>query len=170
MAMCSSGSLGIISAPQSGCSSIAMAVCGSVTSPPYSLSGLSVSAGKTAPHAMTEFYGYAPTPQPFSVWVSITLYGSGYDEAGGNVYLRRSSGTAYSSCSVSGNPPSSILWENVPPNNYYVDMSGVKLKSGGAQKLTNYCWNDTYSNGYTSCTDVFNCNNVIDFGLSIDSF
>lgn len=55
--MCSSGSLGIISCPQGGCSSIAMAVDGDITGS-KSLSTLSVKAGKTAPHAMTEFYGF----------------------------------------------------------------------------------------------------------------
>jgi hypothetical protein len=60
MVMCASGSLGIISAPQAGCSSISQAVDGNVT-PPKSLTTLSVAAGKTAPHAMTEFYGYGGT-------------------------------------------------------------------------------------------------------------
>lgn len=57
MAMCSSGSLGIISCPQGGCSSIAMVVDGNISGS-KSLSTLSVKAGKTAPHAMTEFYGF----------------------------------------------------------------------------------------------------------------
>jgi len=55
------------------CSSIACAVNGSAVGS-CSLSALSVSAGKTAPHAMTEFYGYSPAPptinlniQPISV-------------------------------------------------------------------------------------------------------
>ena len=55
------------------CSSIACAVNGSAVGS-CSLSALSVSAGKSAPHAMTEFYGYSPAPptinlniQPISV-------------------------------------------------------------------------------------------------------
>jgi hypothetical protein len=62
MAMCSSGSLGIISAPQGGCSSISVAVDGNTT-PPKSLCALSVSAGLPAPHSMLEFYGYDTTPK-----------------------------------------------------------------------------------------------------------
>ena len=55
MGMCTSGAIGIISAPQGGCSSICTAVgCAS-----GSLSVLSIAAGKTAPHAMSEFYGYS---------------------------------------------------------------------------------------------------------------
>jgi hypothetical protein len=59
MAMPLSGCLGIISCPGGTCTSIAQAVDGNVT-PPKSLSALSVSAGKSAPHSMLEFYGYAP--------------------------------------------------------------------------------------------------------------
>lgn len=59
MAMPASGCIGIITCPNSvACTSIAQAVDGNVT-PPKSLSTLSVSAGKTAPHAMTEFYNYS---------------------------------------------------------------------------------------------------------------
>lgn len=62
MAMPASGCIGIITCPNSvACTSIAQAVDGNVT-PPKSLSTLSVSAGKTAPHAMTEFYNYNPAP------------------------------------------------------------------------------------------------------------
>lgn len=61
MAMPASGKLGVITCPDSiACTSIAQAVSGNVT-PPKSLCALSVSAGKTAPHAMTEFYNYNPT-------------------------------------------------------------------------------------------------------------
>jgi hypothetical protein len=58
MAMCNSGSLGMISAPQGGCSSISLAVCGSAQA--SSLCSMSLAAGKIAPHAMSEFHGYAP--------------------------------------------------------------------------------------------------------------
>ena len=57
MAMCSTGSLGIISAPQGGCSSL----CAAVGVASGSLSTLSTCAGKSAPHSMLEFYGYAGT-------------------------------------------------------------------------------------------------------------
>jgi len=55
MAMPASGSIAIISAPQT-CGSI----CAAVGLASGSLSALSVAAGKTAPHAMSEFYGYSP--------------------------------------------------------------------------------------------------------------
>jgi len=53
MAMPASGSIAIISAPQA-CGSI----CAAVGTASGSLTALSVAAGKSAPHAMTEFYGY----------------------------------------------------------------------------------------------------------------
>lgn len=63
MAMPASGCLGILSCPGSvACTSISQAVDGNVT-PPKSLCALSVTAGKSAPHGMTEFYGYGPTPK-----------------------------------------------------------------------------------------------------------
>jgi hypothetical protein len=56
MSMPASGCLGICTCPGGACSSISTAVgTGS-----GSLCALSVSAGKSAPHAMSEFYGYEP--------------------------------------------------------------------------------------------------------------
>jgi hypothetical protein len=52
--MPTSGSIAIISAPQT-CGSI----CAAVGIASGSLSTLSVAAGKSAPHAMREFYGYS---------------------------------------------------------------------------------------------------------------
>lgn len=57
MAMPASGSIAIISAPQT-CGSI----CAAVGCASGSLTTLSVAAGKTAPHCMREFYGYTPAP------------------------------------------------------------------------------------------------------------
>ena len=54
MAMPLSGTIAIISAPQT-CGSI----CAAVGCASGSLLALSVAAGKTAPHSMTEFYGYS---------------------------------------------------------------------------------------------------------------
>jgi len=59
MTIAASGSLGIISVAGSACSSISAAVCGG-TGQTSCLSALSVAAGKSAPHAMTEFYSYVP--------------------------------------------------------------------------------------------------------------
>jgi hypothetical protein len=69
MAMPSSGSIGLVSAPQT-CGSIACAVCGTNASPPYSLNTLSAAAGKSAPHSMLEFYGYSPAPTWKTVYFS----------------------------------------------------------------------------------------------------
>ena len=55
MAMPASGSIAIISAPQA-CGSI----CAAVGCASGSLTTLSVAAGKTAPHSMSEFYNYVP--------------------------------------------------------------------------------------------------------------
>jgi hypothetical protein len=61
MAMPASGCIGIITCPNGvACSSISQAVDGNVT-PPKNLCALSVSAGKSAPHGMTEFYNYSST-------------------------------------------------------------------------------------------------------------
>lgn len=57
MSLCTSGDLSILGTAGTN-RSIACEVDGNVT-PPKSLCSLSVSAGKTAPHAMTEFYGYS---------------------------------------------------------------------------------------------------------------
>ena len=60
MAMPSSGCIALRSCITGcACSSISCAVAGIACSP-ASLSSLSVQAGKSAPHAMTEFYGYSP--------------------------------------------------------------------------------------------------------------
>ena len=56
MSMPASGSIAIISAPQT-CGSI----CAAVGCASGSLTTLSVAAGKTAPHGMREFYGYSST-------------------------------------------------------------------------------------------------------------
>lgn len=56
-AMCSSGSLGILSAPQGGCSSISQSVAGNVT-PPKRLCTLGVYAGYSLPIKMSCFYGF----------------------------------------------------------------------------------------------------------------
>lgn len=62
MAMPTSGSLGIKTCPNSvPCTSIAQVVDGNVVGN-KSLSTLSTTAGKTAPHCMREFYGYSNAP------------------------------------------------------------------------------------------------------------
>ena len=61
MAMPSSGCIALrVCISGIACSSISCAVAGIACSP-ASLCGLSVEAGKTAPHAMSEFYGYTST-------------------------------------------------------------------------------------------------------------
>ena len=78
MAMPASGSLGIKICPGSvACTSISQAVDGNVTGD-KSLSTLSTTAGKSAPHCMREFYGYAsatlcvnPTSALLAVFPSI---------------------------------------------------------------------------------------------------
>lgn len=74
MTMCASGSLGIISCPQGGCSSIAMAVDGNITGS-KSLSTLSTTAGKSAPHSMIEFYGYGTAVQKCVNILNLTCVG-----------------------------------------------------------------------------------------------
>lgn len=64
MTMCTSGSIGIISCPQGAGSSLAFEVCGSVASPPYSLSGLSTAASISLSSGMTGFYGYSASANP----------------------------------------------------------------------------------------------------------
>jgi hypothetical protein len=58
--MCGSGQLGMLSAPQGGCSNISLAVDGNST-PPKQLTCLASIAGKSLPIHFTDFYGYAPS-------------------------------------------------------------------------------------------------------------
>ena len=60
MAMCSTGTLGMLAAPQGGCSSISQAVEGNTT-PPKHLNALAVDSGIGTPINMLRFYSYAPT-------------------------------------------------------------------------------------------------------------
>ncbi len=55
--MCPGSSIALIGAPQGGCSSIGAAVCVTAEAT-VSLAAISASAGKTAPHAMSEFYNF----------------------------------------------------------------------------------------------------------------
>ncbi len=80
MAMPASGCIAIVSAPQT-CGSISAAVCG--TAQGSCLSALSVAAGKTAPHCMTEFYGYAGSYTP----INMCVYGGGGCGSGSAISL-----------------------------------------------------------------------------------
>lgn len=80
MTMCSSGSIGIISCPQGAGSSLAFEVCGSVASPPYSLSGLSTAAGISLSSGMTGFYGYSSTPNPYFLQSLYSFSGGFYED------------------------------------------------------------------------------------------
>lgn len=60
MAMPVSGSIGITTCPNGTCSSICAAVFAACGFHICSLSSLSTTVGKTAPHCMREFYGYTP--------------------------------------------------------------------------------------------------------------
>ena len=74
MAMCSSGQIAILSAPQAGCSSISQSVEGNAT-PPKCLQQLGIDAGMTAPIKMSCFYGYAVTKKISLCSISSTADG-----------------------------------------------------------------------------------------------
>lgn len=76
MAMPTSGCIAIKSAPQT-CGSICAAVVQGGGGASGSLSALSVSAGKSAPHCMREFYGYSPPTGSISVNNPSTTNSSG---------------------------------------------------------------------------------------------
>lgn len=59
MAMPASGTIAILCNTCQTCSSIAQSVDGNITTP-KSLCTLSATAGKSTPHAMSEFYGFVP--------------------------------------------------------------------------------------------------------------
>lgn len=61
MAMPTSGSIGITTAPQGGCSSICESVFAECGFHIKNLVGLSSAVGFTAPHALSEFYGFPPS-------------------------------------------------------------------------------------------------------------
>jgi len=96
MAMPVSGSIAIISAPQT-CGSI----CAAVGLASGSLSALSVAASKTAPHCMREFYGYVS-----KIDINLEQYGTAFGTQGVSPYVYRShcivptpaAGQTYSLC------------------------------------------------------------------------
>jgi len=99
MAMPASGTIAIICNTCQTCSSIAVAVDGNCT-PPKSLCTLSASAGKSTPHAMSEFYGFtSKTP------INLVQYQS-YGTQGSSAYVYRyfclsptpAAGQTYSAC------------------------------------------------------------------------
>lgn len=145
------------------CSSISCAVAGFACSPAC-LSSLSVQAGKSAPHSMSEFYGYAPAPTTFKVYMNVCYYGSG-DCMDGMAYLRCCNGVGYCNCYFSTNSDISFTWTNIPSGCYYVDMSGVMSYVASNPVLTSYYWCDDFNSGSGACNDCFSGENYVSFDV-----
>jgi hypothetical protein len=143
MAMPLSGSLGIKSCPDGGaCTSIAQAVDGN-TSGNKSLTTLSVSTGKVAPHSMLEFYGY--TTAPTNPTVSILLLSDPVSES--------------TCCCVCG----CLITSNVMPSNdcYFPDYCWrlcANNESNSHACVSVICNNTSiYSCAINNCA-IFDCN------------
>ena len=164
MAMPASGCIGIITCPNSvACTSIAQAVDGNVT-PPKSLATLSATAGKSAPHSMTEFYSYSAS---FTVSMDVVYNNGGSGECmEGTACLRCwDTDAGVCSCFISSTNIASFDWNNIPSGNYYVDMSNVTSHLIGASLLTDYFWLDSYGSGSGACTDCFTAANSVSFDI-----
>ena len=146
------------------CSSISCAVAGIACSP-ASLASLSVQAGKSAPHSMTEFYNYAAVTT-FTVNVSIFPE---YSQDG--LYVQ---GTAYLKCSTTHNVVCScgfytteeynFQWENVG-GSLYVDMNTVYMFDTNVTPMTGAAvyWCDYFTSGFNRCTNPFTSANGVSF-------
>lgn len=140
------------------CSSISCAVTGAAQTPSC-LSVLSTTAGKSAPHAMSEFYNYVPTPTTFDVNMNVDYYG-GHDNMEGMAYLRDSNNNEYDSYYING-VSVSFSWTNVLAGTYYVDMSNVVSMLAGIPQTTSYSWSDSHGSGFTPYNSLFSgANNV----------
>jgi hypothetical protein len=163
MAMPSSGSLGLISAPQT-CGSIACGVTGSNTAVPYSLNTLSATAGKSAPHSMLEFYGYAGATT-FAVDVlAYWITGSGC--MSGTATLNCCTGSAVCYCNFMTCCNIGWCWDNVSAGCYYVDFSNVYgYDFYGNQVIVDYYYSDSFGSGMNACTACFSSANSVSYDL-----
>jgi hypothetical protein len=162
MAMPASGSIAILNNTLQTCSSIAVAVDGNAT-PPKSLATLSATAGKTAPHGMTEFYGYSAG---IDVNVSLTWtgrfnFGDGFN---GTVRLMCGFGTTVCSCSFPFITTfGSANWNGVPAGTYCVDFGQIQANVGGVGVVKEQCWCTNTSNGTSNQTNSFSSNQFVDY-------
>jgi len=145
------------------CSSISCAVAGIACSP-ASLASLSVQAGKSAPHSMTEFYSYSAS---FTVSMDVAYNNGGSGECMEGTACLRCWDTDAGVCSyfISSTNIASFDWNNIPSGNYYVDMSNVTSHLIGASLLTDYFWLDCYGSGSGACTDCFTAANSVSFDI-----
>ncbi len=163
MAMPASGCIGLRCCfGTTACSSIGIAVCGSLQTP-TSLCAMSVAAGKAAPHAMTEFYGYS---QGISVTLNLMWDGTlgATNGMGGRVNLKCGTTcvctglvTQYSkSCTFNWTPPAGT---------YCVDFSLMTGWCDGTSISYIYCWSQDgglYCDT-TKITPAFSSSSTIDW-------
>lgn len=161
MAMPASGCLGLRCCINAvACTSIGIAVYGSIQSPTCLLSA-SVAASKSAPHCMREFYSYAGT---LSISVDVNYMGppGGGDGLGGCVVLRGAGGTNCGTCYLSTyDTYDSWIWTPVN-GTYCVDFSCVDVYCdySYASGWSIY-WNSDTSTGSGCYTNTFNTNEYV---------
>ena len=164
MAMPASGCIAILNNTLQTCSSIAQAVDGNVT-PPKSLLTLSVAAGKSAPHCMSEFYNYAAVTT-FTVDVSIfPEYSQNGLYVQGTAYLRCSTThSAVCSCVFYTTEQYNFQWVNVG-GSLYVDMDTVYMFDTNVTPMTGAAvyWCDYFTSGFNRCTTPFTSANGVSF-------
>lgn len=170
MAMPSSGCIALRTCITGcACSSISCAVAG-VACSPACLSTLSVAAGKTSPHSMSEFYSYVPTPTTFTVGMSTycEIYSPDVCICG-YAYLRCCSGISVC-CKLINQISDNICswsWTNVS-GCLYVDMGNILVRCyGGTIYPSDVCWSDSLlNNDYGDTTSCFSSANNICFTYS----
>lgn len=168
MAICNSGSLGMISAPQGGCSSISAAVCGSAQA--SSLLSMGIAAELTTPINMTScWYGYE---QSINVEITICWMNNtgGGDGIGGNFTLRCCTGVPVCSRNIPDITPEYVSEDfvdwSVPAGCYHVLWTGVCAYCAGSSVPYSSCWTDTYSSGNDCITSDFSGHNIVVIEIS----
>ena len=156
MAMCTSGSLSICATAGTN-RSIATAVTSSSSG---SLSTLSVAAGKGAPHAMTEFYGYSA-----GISVDVTVYfngpGGGGSGLNGTVYLKGAGGVNICSCSLAAFTTYDEWVWTPPAGTYCVSWASVTVYCNYSSVFGTCYWQTDTSSGSNSVTNTFNTNEFV---------
>lgn len=137
------------------CRSICTAVVQGGGTASNSLSSLSISAGKSSPHGMREFYGYTPVSDIIitmhTYWYGDSAFNSGID---GTYILRGPGGAICATCSVSCSKGQIWSWI-VSPNTYCVDFSSICFFYRGFQVPKDQYWYSDTTYGTNDYTNTF---------------
>ena len=161
MAIPTSGNLSI-KAVAGVCRSICTAVVQGGGGASGSLSALSVSAGKGAPHGMREFYGYNPIS---TINVDVTVYYNGPAGGGtglnGTIYLKGAGGVNICSCSLAAFTTYDEWVWTPPAGTYCVSWASVTVYCNYSSVFGSCYWTTDTTSGSNSVTNTFNTNEVV---------